>query len=897
METEDTVPFPFARSLKRQEELAKGDWEPGTRVGRFVILQLLGEGGMGKVFAAHDPMLDRRIALKTLHTFGDGQNPAIAAHLVREAQAMARLQHPNVCVVHDIGTLEGRVFVAMELVDGSTLRVSMGERRPWREVLRLFIAAGRGLEAAHAAGLIHRDFKPENVLIGNDGRPRVSDFGLVSLFAGARPDEPSGRATLSRAGTPGYMSPEQMRGDLIDARSDQFSFCVALWEALTGATPFPCDAAPEERTVPARELAQVPRRLRGTLTRGLARRPEDRWPSMTALLDALGREPKLRRGSLRVVAAATLLVLAPAVRVTVARQPPADPCVRAGERLSGIWDAGVKGRLRAAFMTTRAPQADDAWQRTRAILDGYAQRWTATHEEACRATREGRQSDALLDLRMQCLDRRRATLATLTGLWSSSLDAAQVDRAASAASALENVDDCSDIHALGQPLGLPRDERVRQRIAAVRARMDRVRGLLANGNLREARAAAEALQSDADASDYLALQAEAKLLLGEVLDGMDDAAAATPLDEAARLAARAHDDQLAARALIVKVRVLSNYAAQFERALGLVPAASAFVARAGDPPALRGSLSAVQAGALLDAGKAEEAKDLLVPALPLLERTFGRAAPQTLAAATTLAGVANQLGDYETARETCNQLLTAKTQLHGPSSPEVAAVLEDLGMVEEGAGRYDVARDLYQRSLGLYDHRLGRRSTQSASLLNDLGNLDYYGGHFDAAAARYAEALEIFNQLIPHNAYLAVVHSNLGAARRGQGRLREAVALGKTSLETARKAYWPRHPKLAELELEYAATLRAIHDYAAAREVAEDAVAIGVFAKTAPARLGDYRFELAQNVWLSGEHARARAIAVEARGDLLRAGAAGKDKMKALDLWLKAVSRFSANLN
>ena len=254
--------------------------------GRFVVLDLLGRGGMGVVMEAHDPELDRKVALKLLNpdtAAGDGAR----LRLQQEAQAMAQLAHPNVVAVYEVGRAAAQLFITMELVDGTTLKTWLAEPRGWREVVAMFVAAGRGLEAAHRAGLVHRDFKPENVLIGRDGRPRVSDFGLAAReLAAADP-------ALAPAGTPLYMAPEQWSGGAVDARSDQFSFCAALWRAVWGEGPFAGNRTEALRAaVLAGELRTptrrgVPRWLGRALVRGLALDPGARWPGLGELLDAI----------------------------------------------------------------------------------------------------------------------------------------------------------------------------------------------------------------------------------------------------------------------------------------------------------------------------------------------------------------------------------------------------------------------------------------------------------------------------------------------------------------------------------------------------------------------------------------------------------------------------------
>ena len=300
-----------AASSRREPRPEPKSFEPGSRVGRYVIERVLGEGGMGAVYLAHDPELNRRVAIKLLHA-SMSSNPEHKARFLREAQAMARVSHPNVVAVHDIVNLDDQLVVAMEYVEGSTLREWMKSPRSVRQIVELFRQAGAGLAAAHAAGLIHRDFKPGNVLIGVDGAVQVSDFGLARSADGSAdapvpeaapaPDGLLGEA-LTQAGlvmgTPGYMSPEQMLLQPIDGRSDQFSFCVALYEALHGRRPFAGKALEEllraireRKYQPPRTRTQVPGWLREVVLRGLSPAPEERFPSMEALLLALARDPE-----------------------------------------------------------------------------------------------------------------------------------------------------------------------------------------------------------------------------------------------------------------------------------------------------------------------------------------------------------------------------------------------------------------------------------------------------------------------------------------------------------------------------------------------------------------------------------------------------------------------------
>ncbi len=305
--------------LERLEERASIDeLAAGEQIGRYVIRRRLGAGGMGVVYGAHDSKLAREVALKVVRPRGDVR--AMQARLEREGQAMARLSHPNVVPVFDIGMQDGQLFLAMELVEGETLRAWVTQLRPWREVVRVFAKAGRGLAAAHASGVLHRDFKPDNVLIDRAGEPRITDFGLARELAVADATGPLPEgwadaaeadrslvpitATGALAGTPAYMAPEQLRGEPGDARADQFGCCVALFEVLCGMRPFVVESAtPESRIAEIRagRVAKpaatrgVPGWLHQAIARGLAFEPDQRWPSMLALVDALERGLHRRR--------------------------------------------------------------------------------------------------------------------------------------------------------------------------------------------------------------------------------------------------------------------------------------------------------------------------------------------------------------------------------------------------------------------------------------------------------------------------------------------------------------------------------------------------------------------------------------------------------------------------
>jgi TPR repeat protein len=290
---------------------AAGDVElTGTSLGRYELHGMLGAGGMGVVYRGRDPTLGRSLAIKLVRPRRGGAGTR--SRLLREAQAMARLHHPNVLPIFDVGTAGGQIYLVMPFMAGGTLGGWLrGGRRPWRAVVERFLEAGRGLAIAHEEGLVHRDFKPENVLLGERGEVQVADFGLARLdddddLVESAPTSATGPLELTRTGevlgTPAYMAPEQLRGEPIDARADQFAFCVSLHEGLYGRRPFAAEAAGADDVMealflqiqrgevrPAPEDSDVPAWLRDVLLRGLRPEPTNRWPTMMALVDAIER--------------------------------------------------------------------------------------------------------------------------------------------------------------------------------------------------------------------------------------------------------------------------------------------------------------------------------------------------------------------------------------------------------------------------------------------------------------------------------------------------------------------------------------------------------------------------------------------------------------------------------
>jgi len=506
----------------------------GQSFGRYNVVERLGAGAMGVVYRADDRELGRPVALKLLHR----PDTALTERLVREARSMAQVNHPNVVTVFDVGVANGSTYLAMELVAGKNLR-EWQHGKSARDVSEAYIAAGQGLAAAHAAGIVHRDFKPDNVIVGDDGRPRVTDFGLASAQASSLPSSVGDLALTqegSVVGTPAYMAPEQFTGGNLDARTDQFSFCVSLYEALYGERPFAADSlahlieavsAGRMREPPAR--VRVPAWLRKVLLRGLATRREDRFSTMEDLLAVLARDPaRQRRRALIGAALAGLLLAGGAFGQRALQRSGAILCRNVGERLAAVWEApGVdpagprprRDAVRAAFVATGAHHAGDVFDRTATILDGYAKRWIDMYGETCEATHvRGEQSAEVLDLRMDCLNRNRDSLRALTDLFAKA-DAEIVGKAVAAANALPEVARCADVAVLRAVLPPPRDPQAREQVARLRARSAEARALGDAGRWQQGIAQARPLLDEATQLGYEPVVAEILALLGW-LDGM-----------------------------------------------------------------------------------------------------------------------------------------------------------------------------------------------------------------------------------------------------------------------------------------------------------------------------------------------------------------------------------------
>ena len=813
---------PDTQPLSEPSAETDARWPTSPTVDRFVVLGHLGAGGMGVVLSAYDPVLDRRVALKLLRPGARAASESERrALLQREAQAMARLSHPNVVAVHDVGDVGGQLFIAMEFVDGQTMRRWLDQPHDWREVVRLFCAIGGGLSAAHAAGLVHRDFKPENVLIGRDGRPRVVDFGLVGDVG-----EPGGPRSGTVVGTPGYMSPEQLRGDPSDARGDQFSFCVALYEALDGAPPFAKhdyrDAVLSGR-VPA-PPSRAPRWLGEVVLRGLSVRRQDRWPDMAALLAALDRDRT--RSRRRAFGAVAIVVSAGGLLAGMrGGHEPRVSC--SSDDLRDVWDAPRRAAVERSFTATGLPYVGATYTRVAATLDRYASAWTAMHDQVCRAPGDGEpQAESLRELRMACLEARRSTLAALTGEWAHGIDAEGLENAVSTAASLPSLDLCADTRALIGHTPLPRDPAARARIDATRAALDRVRALRAAGRMQAARTAAEAALQRALADGYAPVSADAALLLGSVLHAFGEPAAIPPLQQATTLAEQAGDDGLAADAAIELLGAMVD-TGQTRSAIATAPLAEALVVRAGDRHAQRGVLRMWQGSALIKSERTPEGVRMLSEARSLLTDSLGASDPLTLEAGVRLYKALAEAGEHRRRDVVGKELLATELDVLGPDHPQTAALMGRIGEAAADEGDFATAHRMIDRAQAITERTYGADSLPAAVMINYAGVVAEAENQLDAAAQAYERVLAIRRKLLaPDHPLVAHALANLALAHRWQHRYTQALAELDTAREIMLQNYGEDNNDVAYETAARGSVLAAAGRFREARDSVQQALAI-----------------------------------------------------------------------
>lgn len=804
----------------------------GTSVGRYVILDRIGEGGMGVVYAAYDSALDRKVALKFLATRRADQGGVDETRLVREAQAMARLSHPNVVAVYEVGTWEEHVFVAMEFVDGVDLGGWLKvQKRTTTEILDVFRGAGQGLAHAHSVGIVHRDFKPGNILVDRRNRPRVTDFGISRAVrtegdessgqraeAQERADEPADvsgpsllAAPLTRTGevhgTPRYMSPEHRSGAPTDERSDQFSFCVALYEALYGVHPFEgstltdlLDKVASGSVNPPPAGSPAPRWCGKVIERGLRTRPEERFPSMDALLAALDRHPRSIRLRIGLTLASILALGLVVMGFLVGYESEEDRCTGGQAELAAVWNRSWSSRVRGAFAATGQAHAASSAARVAERLDAYTGGWTAMHRAACRATARGEQSPDLLDRRMACLDRRLGQVQALVELLVHRADRAVVDKAIDMVAKLEPLSVCADAAALLDLMAPPADPVQRARVAELQRQVDRAD---AERQVGRNQAAADSVRAVLEAERQLGnprLAAQAERVLSMALNSLGHVANSRDAAyRALHLAEKAGDARLAIGVLIELVYQIGT----FDRRHTEVKIVEKMAVAALERPAARGDLGLrasllVARGAVAsDEGQVDQALQYVGEALAIYRRTLS---PHDLAVAkaeTVLGNALTGKGDFEGARDHLQRSLAIMRRVYGDLHPNVALGHMNLGVAYGEKGRVLEEHEEYQAALAILERMPDHRFY--LDVLNNMGTLESSLGHVDSASEHLEAALVLqVRKYGEEHADVATTMYNLAEVSRSKGDLHRALELNRRAAEIRAKTVGTSHPWYAE---------------------------------------------------------------------------------------------------
>jgi tetratricopeptide (TPR) repeat protein/predicted Ser/Thr protein kinase len=857
-QSEPTAPEP-ARPLMR-----------GSSLGRYLILEQVGAGGMGVVYSAYDAELDRRVALKVLRQRGgENQRP----RLVQEARAMARLNHPNVAAIYGVEAAEDQLFVTMEFIVGETVR-TWSERSPrtLAQILDVFLQAGRALEAAHHAGLVHRDFKPDNMMVRPDGRVSVLDFGLAratgtSVAAQAVGLE-SPDSTLTQTGTVvgtlRYMPPEQRLGLPTDARADQFAFCVSLHETLYGAPP----GSPSKRN-PA-----VPAALKRALEQGMAQDAAERHRDLHALLVQLERARAPARRLLWTLSVVLPLV-ALAGGVLWLQRSAAAACAGGAEELAQVWNPSLAARLEQAF-------ADDRGAGVRRSLDAYQTEWLGAHRQACEATRVNRvQSEDLLDRRMLCLSTRKAALGAVAALLAER--GASVQSSAVMLSGLPRISDCADARGLLETVPPPSDPGVRARLEQTRQALARVRGLMDLFRVDDALAPSLEVLQAAEQIGYPPLLAEALLARWNVLRSRGAPIEADALARRAVLAAKeGRDSKLEALAWAALADNLALMLRRMEEADWFYRVAEVSLRQVPESDLLEANRLRSYGQARSIAGDLSTSIDAFQKSIALYEKH--RPLPLTGPLTTAHRRLSESLVKahrYEEAEAEIRKAVDL-AEHDAAGSSQLDRCFIQLGDVLRFRGKDAEARVALERGLAL-----ARKSSNTFSLsvaIQSLGSLERALGNLEASITWFQQSVSLVEPMPDPNPYLGQALGELGLSQlligeRGDAErtLRKAVLLFDRF--GARGAHETMPPRTA-----LARVLLQTGQHAEAKSRLAQLVEFIDADRAHPFVLAPMRFDLAQVLWDSGTEHRAKARAL---GEAAHAASIGSEQA-AVEKWLAA---------
>ncbi len=819
---------------------------------RYVILEQLGAGGCGEVFLAYDAELDRKVAIKKIlhrHANTDGE-----ALIVQEARLLAKLRHPNIVTVYDIQELPGEhqqesLCIIMEYVEGLTLRQWLVlHPRSRREILRVFQEAGRGLAAAHAAGVFHRDFKPDNVLVDSSGHARVLDFGL-SQFESEATDELAithdGAPEVTMpplTGTPAYMAPERYHHPAGSVASDMFSFAVSLWEALVGQRPFPGGSVRELRdqvavgevVLPANQR-HLTAHLRRVLRRALAVGPAQRYPGMESLLSSLAYNPQERWR--RWVGIGSLVTGAVIVG-SLFRSP--EVAAQQCRGMDGIfatgWNESRVDALRETILGTDTLYAQTTWEHVYTQLDAYATEIRREAQGACEDARvRGRTSDELAGRRLACLHEREIELdAFVDALQTGGSDAIQ--RAIRATAALTPVASCDGEVLMSERTAAPRDTEVAAVVQEIRGELAKIKAIRNSGRPRDVMELAAQVVERAKSVGYVPVLAEAHLQHGDLYAAVMETKTAEEEYAAAWHHAIASDhDRVARDAANLLANELAFDPARIGEANVWTASADAVAQRVGVTDE-HTYLNRVAVGRVLETqGRFGEAIEPMQEAARAAKAAYGPNSWEAISIHTVLSSIIGRSGDLDGATEEIEYAVRAGKTTFGDNHPALTEIYRQYGIVLAARGEMEQSIGVMQHMVELVEPAFGSESPRLAASLNSLGYTLCEAGRDNEGIEHLERALDIQAAHLEPDAfeYLLLRH-NRAYCLSGMGRYDEARSVYEENRAQALPTLGEEHPFMAMTSCELGEVAYAVNDLAAAEQHYQRTLEIreSVFGKT-----------------------------------------------------------------
>ncbi len=783
---------------------------PPRYLGRYAVLEEVGAGGMGRVFRAYDPHLQREVAVKALRRTRAREKDRL--RLVAEARAMAQLSHPNVVSVYDVEELDaGEVILVMEFVEGRTLGAWCRTATELDDIIAAYVQAGRGLAVAHRAGLLHRDFKPANALVTRDGETvKVADFGLAQAFAhgrlshsGLEGDSDDDQDGLTEdgtvIGTPRYMPPEQYEGQELTPAADQYAFCIALWEALVGCDPF--SGAGNRKAVlvakvqgpPAWPDVAVSSAVVEVLKRGLDPDPQRRWPSMDALLEAL--EPRRERALwTRVLAVgAVAAVSAGGAALYLDREP--SPCEGVTRKMDELWTADARAHIASSVEELRRSYGETAWSHTERQLDAYAIAWSGMRKDACEATNvHGEQSSAVMDLRMHCLDDARTSFEEVLSQLRA-VDDRLLSQMHEVVASLPLLETCADVDVLRAPGRVPpaADAELVQRTRTV---LSRLPPLISSGRFGEARRLLDDARTDVESTRFEPLKVEFTLLHARLLEAEGEYEAAEDafvLALESAIVVQRHD--LAAQVSSRLMSLLGNVQRRPTEALRYEPLGRGF---ANGQPRELARFERRLASVLSDANQHDEALEAAEHALERYEELYGYTAFELASPLRTLASVRRARGEFEASEAINRRVLEQSQRVLGSEHPGVAAVYNDLASVLSLEGKYEQARAYFERSIEIATNAFSPTHPRTIKGRSNLATLLVLSGNYEEGATELSWVLEQkLKKYGEAHPTVALTRNTLGTLELMNGNHEAARKQHELALKSRLERLGPDHTEVA----------------------------------------------------------------------------------------------------